>query len=164
MKFIFGILLCIYFGLTGYSQETYTAIKGSRFFPGHLHVVITMDSSIIHYQLFNHWYCLSYAQYRDIRIPINELDKFNNENDTLTIIVLDDKVKLIDKRNNLDRKIRHQRLCASVETMRKISYANKLAERHENMMHFHLYDRDDLKLTEEEFKKLVEKNLEEKIK
>jgi len=32
------------------------------------------------------------------------------------------------------------------------------------MMHFHLYEREDLGLTEEKFKKLVDKNLEEEIK
>ena len=123
-----------------------------------------VDSTEIHYQLFNHWYSLSYAQYRDIKIPINELDNYGENNDTLNIIMLDNKIKLVDKRNKLDRKIKHQRLCASVETMRKISYANSVAEKYEDMIHFHLYEHDDLKLTEEEFKKLVDKNLEEEIK
>lgn len=127
-------------------------------------MVISVDSTEIHYQLFNHWYSLSYAQNRDIKIPINELDNYGEQNDTLTIIMLDNKIKLVDKRNKLDRKIKHQKLCASVETMRKISYANSIAEKHEAMMHFHLYDHDDLKLTEEEFIKLINKNLEEEIK
>lgn len=164
MKIIFSIILTLCFGLTGFSQESYTARKGSRFFPGHLHIVINVDSTEIHYQLFNHWYSLSYAQYRDIKIPFNELEKYGEQNDTLTIIVLDNKVKLIDKRNKLDRKIKHQKLCASVENMRKISYANSIAEKHEDMRHFDLYEHDDLKLTEEEFKKLVDKNLDEEIK
>lgn len=164
MKIIFSIILTLCFSLTSFSQETYTARKGSRFFPGHLHMVISVDSTEIHYQLFNHWYSLSYAQYRDIKIPINELDNYGEKNDTLNIIMLDNKIKLVDKRNKLDRKIKHQRLCASVETMRKISYANSVAEKYEDMMHFHLYEHDDLKLTEEEFKKLVDKNLEEEIK
>ncbi len=127
-------------------------------------MVISVDSSEIHYQLFNHWYSLSYAQHRDIKIPSSELEKYGEQNDTLTITVLDNKVKLIDKKNKLDRKIKHQKLCASVETMRKISYANSIAEKHEDMMHFHLYEHDDLKLTEEEFIKLIDKNLEEEIK
>ena len=164
MKIIFSIILTLCFSLTSFSQETYTARKGSRFFPGHLHIIVKVDSTEIHYQLFNHWYSLSYAQYRDIKIPINELDNYGENNDTLNIIMLDNKIKLVDKRNKLDRKIKHQRLCASVETMRKISYANSVAEKYEDMMHFHLYEHDDLKLTEEEFKKLVDKNLEEEIK
>jgi len=127
-------------------------------------MVISVDSSEIQYQLFNHWYSLSYAQLRDIKIPSSELEKYGEHNDTLTIIVLDNKVKLIDKKNKLDRKIKHQRLCVSAETMRKISYANSIAEKHEEMMHFHLYKYDDLELTEEEFKKLVDKNVEEEIK
>ena len=152
------------FGLTCFSQETFTERKGSKFFPGHLHLVMDVGSNEIHYQLFNHWYSWSYAQLRDIIIPISELDLYGEQNDTLTIIILDNKVKLIDKRNKLDRKIKHQKLCASVETMRKISYANSIAEKHEDMMHFHLYEREDLELTEKEFIKLVDKNLEEEIK
>ncbi|WKK84060.1 hypothetical protein QYS48_17790 [Marivirga arenosa] len=164
MKIIFSIILTFCFGLTGFSQETYTARKGSRFFPGHLHIVMQVDSTEIHYQLFNHWYSLSYAQSRDIKIPINKLEDYGEQNDTLTIIVHDKKVKLIDKRNKLDRKIKHQKLCASVETMRKISYANSIAEKYDDMMHFYLYEREDLELTEEEFKKLVDNNLKEEIK
>ena len=129
-------------------------------------MVISVDSNNIHYQLFNHWYSLSYAQDRDIIIPISELNKFNNENDTLTIIILNNKIKLTDKRNKLDRKVKHQKLCASKETMRKISYAYSIVEKHEDedIMHFHLYEYGDLKLKEEEFKKLVDKNLEEELK
>lgn len=164
MKIIFSIIFTLCLCKTGFSQESYTARKGSRFFPGHLHVIINVDSTEIHYQLFNHWYSLSYAQYRDINIPFSELEKYGEQNDTLTIIILDNKVKLIDKRNNFDRKIKHQKLCASVETMRNISYANSIAENYEDMKHFHLYESEDLELSEEEFKKLVDKNLKEEIK
>ena len=163
-KIILSIILTLCFGVTSFSQETYTARKGSRFFPGHLHIVITTDSAEIQYQLFNHWYSLSYAQYRDIKIPINELDSFGEKNDTLTILILDNKIKLVDKRNKLDRKVKHQKGCASTATMRKISYANNLAEKREDTRHFRLYDYDDLKLSEEEFKKLIDKNIEEEIK
>lgn len=164
VSLIGSIILTICFSLTSFSQEIYTVRKGSRFFPGHLHIVISLDSSEIHYQLFNHWYSLSYAQHRDIKIPFSELEKYGEQNDTLTIILLENKVKLIDKKNKLDSKIKHQKLCASLENMRKISYANSIAEKYEDMMHFHLYEFDDLKLTEEEFKKLVDKNVEEEIK
>lgn len=164
MKIISSIILTLCFSLTGFSQETYTARKGSRLFPGHLHIVMDVDSNEIHYQLFNHWYTWSYAQLRDIKIPISELDKYGESNDTLTIIVLDNKVRLIDNKNRLNRKIKHQKLCASVETMRKISYANSIAEKYDDMMHYHLYEHENLELTEEEFKKLVNHNLEEEIK
>jgi len=164
MKIICSIILTFCLSLTGFSQETYTARKGSRLFPGHLHIVMDVDSNEIHYQLFNHWYSWSYAQLRDIKIPISELDKYGEKNDTLTIIILKNEVKLIDNKNKLDRKIKHQKLCASVETMRKISYANSIAEKHEDMMHFHLYEREDLDLSEEEFKNLVNNKLEEEIK
>lgn len=126
-------------------------------------MVITVDSTEIHYQLFNHWYSLSYAQYRDIKIPINELDNFSEQNDTLTIILLNGKIKLVDKRNKLNRKVKNQNLCASLETMRKISYANQIAESYDDLRHYQLYDYDDLELQEEEFQKLIDNNLEEII-
>lgn len=164
MKIIFSIILTICFGLKSFSQETFTERKGLSFFPGHLHLVITVDSNEVHYQLFNHWYSLSYAQYRDIKIPISDLAKYNEQNDTLTIVLLDNKIELIDKKYKLNRKVKHQKLCASVETMRKISYANSLAEKHEGIMHYQLYESKDLELTEEEFKNLVDIKLEEEIK
>lgn len=163
MKIIFSIILTFCFCFISFSQETYTASKGPRFFPGHLHIVISVDSAEIHYQLFNHWYTRSYAQYRDLKIPINELDSYDEKNDTLTILILHNKIKLVDKRNKINKKVKHQKLCASVDTMRKISYANSVAEKHEDMMHFHLYDHDDLKLKEDEFIKCINKNAEKEI-
>lgn len=164
MKIVLSTILIVCFSLNGLSQKTYTARKGSRFFPGHLHVVISVDSNVVHYELFNHWYSWSYAQIRDIKVPINKLGSYNKQNDTLSIIVLENKVKLVDKRNKLNRKVKHQRLCASIENMRKISYANSIAEKYVDMAHFHLYKHDDLDLLEEEFKKLVDRNLAEEIK
>ncbi|MDG1148638.1 MAG: hypothetical protein P8N52_10070 [Crocinitomicaceae bacterium] len=164
MKIIFTIILTLSFGLASYTQETFTTRKGSKFFPGHLHMVINVDSTGIHYQLFNHWYSLSYAQYRDVKIPISELENYGEQNDTLRIIVADNKIKLVDKRNKLNRKVKHQSLCASVETMRKISYANSIAEKHENMRHFHLYEREDLTMAEEDFRTLVDQNLKKEMK
>jgi len=163
MKTIFSIILTFCFSLISFSQETYTASKGPKFLPGHLHIVISVDSTEIHYQLFNHWYTRSYAQYRDIKIPVNELDNYGKLNDTLTILELDNKIKLVDKRNKINTKVKHQKLCASVDTMRKISYANSVAEKHEDIMHFHLYDDDDLKLEEDEFIKRINKNVEKEI-
>lgn len=121
MKIILSTLVSFCFSLAGFSQETYTARKGLRIFPGHLHIALKVDSNKVHYQLFNHWYNLSYAQYRDIKIPISELPQYGEQNDTLRIIILADKVKLVDKRNQLDLKIKHTKLCSTVETMRKIS-------------------------------------------
>jgi hypothetical protein len=164
MKIIFNILSILCLSLTAFSQESYTGKKGVRVFPGHLHVAISVDSTVIHYQLFNHWYNESYAQERDIVIPFSELQKYESQNDTLTIIVLNDKVKLIDKRYKLNRKVKHQKLCVSIDTMRKISYANSVADKHKSIRHFDLFEQDDLKLTEQEFKKVVDKNIEEKRK
>ena len=80
-----------------------------------------VDITEIQYQLFNHWYSWSYAQDSDIKIPFSELAKFGEQNDTLTINVLDNKIELIDKRNKIVQIIRHKKICASVETMRLFS-------------------------------------------
>ena len=39
--------------------------------------------------------------------------------------------------------------------MRKISFAHKLSSGHKDIRHFELYEREDLNLDEEEFKKKV---------
>jgi hypothetical protein len=48
--------------------------------------------------------------------------------------------------------------------MRKISFAYKLSSEQKDMRHFELYDREDLKLDEAEFKKKVIEKLKEKTK
>ena len=48
--------------------------------------------------------------------------------------------------------------------MRKISFAYKLSSKQKDMGHFELYDSEDLKLEEEEFKKKVIEKLKEKKK
>jgi hypothetical protein len=48
--------------------------------------------------------------------------------------------------------------------MRKISFAYKISSQQKNIRHFELYDREDLKLEEEEFRKKVFGKLKEKTK
>ena len=127
-------------------------------------MVINVDSTELQYQVFNHWYAHSYAQDRDVNIPINELNQYGVQNDTLTIILLKNKVKLIDKKCNLKQTVKHQKICTSVDSMRKISYAVSIAQLYEDIQHFQLYDRTDLGLSEEEFKLLVNQNLERTLK
>lgn len=150
--------------LYGFSQETFTSRKGSKFFPGHLEVVITVDSKNVRYELFNHWYSLSYAELRQITIPLDSLNEFNQKNDSLKIEIRKGRVKLVDKKYRLSRKIYHRNLCASASTMRKISFAYKISSQQKNIRHFELYDREDLKLEEEEFRKKVFGKLKEKTK
>jgi hypothetical protein len=71
MKIILSIMFLTLLQLYGFSQETFTSRKGSKFFPGHLEVVITVDSKNVRYELFNHWYSLSYAELRQITIPLD---------------------------------------------------------------------------------------------
>lgn len=164
MKTIFIILLSFQLGTMCFSQESYSSNIGAKLFPGHLHVVIDVDSTEIHYQLFNHWYSLSYAQTRDVRIPLSEIDKYGEQNDTLTILLFKNKVKLIDKQNDLKQTVKHQKPCTSVATMRKISYAVAIASQYDRMNHFHLYERSELDLSEDEFKQRVNQNLEQALK
>ncbi|MFN2430474.1 MAG: hypothetical protein ABR574_10690, partial [Cryomorphaceae bacterium] len=145
-------------------QETYTSRKGPKFFPSHLDIAITVDSNQIRYELFDHWYSWSYAELRQITIPLDSLEMLNNQNDSITIELLNNKIKLIDKRYRLKRKIKHRNLCASPETIRKISFAYEVSSKQEDLRHFELYEREDLELNEKEFKELVMKNLKEKRK
>lgn len=48
--------------------------------------------------------------------------------------------------------------------MRKISFAYKLSSEHKDIRHFELYEREDLNLDEEVFKKKVMEKLIEKTK
>jgi hypothetical protein len=161
------ILLIIMFSClspTIFSQETFTKKVGPKFLPGHWHIVLTIEKNTAHYQLFNHWYSASYAQYRDLEIPLSEIDKYDSSNDTLSIIIQDNKIKLIDKKYHLKKHIKHQELCASLAEMRKISYAHLIAEKHDDVEHFDLYDQSDLHLPEKEFKTRVDENLKKIVK
>ena len=164
MKIRLIAILLTLLQIKSYSQDTFTSRKGSKFFPGHLDVVITVDSKNLRYELFNHWYSLSYAELRQITIPLDSLNEFNQNNDSLKIILHKGKVKLVDKKYRLSRRIRHRNLCASASTMRKISFAYRLSSEHKDIRHFELYDREDLTLDEEEFKKKVMTKLKEKTK
>ena len=147
-----------------YSQDTFTSRKGSKFFPGHLDVVITVDDKNVRYELFNHWYSLSYAELRQITIPLDSLNEFNQKNKSIKIEIHKNEVKLTDRKYRLSRKMKHKNLCASASTMRKISYAYRLSSKHKNIRHFELYERVDLDLEEDVFKKKVMQKLVEKTK
>lgn len=159
MKKLIGLifLLMIYLNST-YSQEMYTAKKGSRFFPGHLHAVITVDSTMLSYELFNHWYVGSYAQERDITIPLSDVEGFNSRDNSIKLEVLPNKVKLKDKKYGFNKKVKDQKLCASVQSMRNISYAVEVTNDND-ISHFQLYEDEDLSLSEEAFKELVNAKL-----
>ncbi len=161
MKLLLTLILLLSSYKISYSQEHFTTRKGSRFFPGHLDAQITLDSNTLRYELFNHWYSWAYAELRQLTIPIDSLDVFNNSNDSISIQILGDKIKLVDKKYKLKRKIGNRNLCTSVENMRKISYAYKISSNYDSINHFDLYERTDLLLTEDEFKKKVLANFEE---
>ena len=164
MKIRLTIILITLFQLYSYSQDTFTSRKGSKFFPGHLDIVITVDNKNVRYELFNHWYSHSYAELRQITIPLESLNDFNQKNDSIKIISHKGKVKLIDKKYRLSRNIKHKKLCASISTMRKISFAYKQSLQYKDIRHFELYNQEDLVLSEEDFKKKVIEKLQEKIK
>ena len=164
MKYILTILTIIFLQTISFAQENYTSRKGSKFFPGHLDIVITVDSNKLRYELFNHWYSWSYAKLRQLAIPLDSLEMFNISNDSIKIELQNNKVKLVDKKYRLKRKIKHRNLCVSPETMRKVSFAYEVSGKQEDLRHFELYEREDLNLSETEFKQLIMINLKEKIK
>ena len=148
--------------LNGYSQETYTSVKGPKFFPGHLAVIITVDSSNIRYELYNHWYVQTFKELRQITVPLDSLNDFNQKNDSIKISIHKGKIHLKDKKYRLSRKIKHEKICVSPSTMRKISFAVKLSREHEEIKHYELFEHEDLELSEEAFKQKVIKNLNKK--
>jgi hypothetical protein len=164
MKIRLTIIFLTLLQLNSYSQDAFTSRKGSKFFPGHLDIVITVEHKNVRYELFNHWYSLSFAELRQIKIPLDSLNDFNQKNDSIKIELYKGNVKVVDKKYRLSRKIKHRNLCASASAMRKISFAYKLSCGHKDIRHFELYDREDLRLEEEEFKKKVTKKLKEKTK
>lgn len=139
-------------------EKIFTSRKGSKFFPGHFDIVVTMNNENIKYELFNHWYSGSHTELRKITIAKNEIEKFNFNNDSIKIEINKNSVRIIDKKYKLNKKIKSRKLCTSKENMRKISFACEIAKKN-NLGHFSLYNYEDLKLNEEEFKKKIETNL-----
>ena len=163
MRYILISLILILFQLLSYGQKKYTSRIGSKFFPGHQDIVVTIDNGILRYELFNHWYSGCYAELRQMKFKLDSLDLFNQTNDSISIKIRDDKIQLKDKRYGINKKIRHKNLCTSPENMRKISFAYILSSKN-GLGPQALYSWDDLKLTELEFEKQVIINLDNKKK
>ena len=163
MKIRLVVLVLTFLQLSSYAQESFTGRKGTKFFPGHFDVVLTVENDTLQYELFNHWYSSSYATLRDLSITLHQLDQFNQNNDSIKITMQRGKIKLIDKKYRLSKKIKHSKLCAPATTMRKIVFAYTLSEQ-ANIRHFELYNQEDLQLNEEEFNQKVLDNLKEKTK
>ncbi|QNF34197.1 hypothetical protein HUW51_16260 [Adhaeribacter swui] len=163
MKAILTTIFFSFIYMASYGQELFSSRKGTKFFPGHLDIAVSVDENNVKYELFNHWYSRMYSQLRQIEIPINSLKSFNQDNDSILIKIFNNKVSLTDKRYKLNRKVRHRSLCNSIENMRKISFAVDLALQHSIGPHG-LYSYEDLKLDEIEFKQKVLGNLNKKEK
>lgn len=159
MKHTLTFICLICLNLFGFGQENYTSRIGSKFFPGHLDIVVTIDTNVLRYELFNHWYSGSYSELRQLSIRKDSLKLFNQLNDTISFNLLDNKIHLIDKRFGINKKIRYKKLCASPDNMRKISYACKVSSMNGKISHYELYDWEDLKLSEEKFVKIVNDNM-----
>lgn len=162
MKKIILALLFLLFPLMMFGQKEYTSRKGSKFFPTHLDIVITESNDSLRYEIFNHWYSHSYAKLRDVKISIKEIDIFNSKNDSIKFKIKKNKIHLTDKKYRLNRNVKKKRLCASADYMRKISYAYEISQKYK-IRHFSIYDSNDLKLSEKEFRKKAEENLLQKI-
>lgn len=84
--------------LIGFGQENYTSRKGSKFFPGHLDISITIDKNELRYELFNHLYTGSYAELKQITIKLDSIEKFNLSNESIAITIIKNKAHLTDKK------------------------------------------------------------------
>lgn len=153
------ILLALTISLSAFGQErVYTAGKGLKFVPGHLHAVVTVGEKSLRYELFDHWYSGMYIDRRQMVIPIEQLNEFGVKNDTLEILVLKNRVHIRDKRFHLNKNIKQGGICASAGYMRKVSFAGRISEKH-GLGPRALFNHDDLeKLTEDEFKAKVTSN------
>lgn len=114
--------------------------------------------------MFNHWYNWRYRELRNIYIPIDSLNYFNINNDSINIIIYENKIKLIDKKYGLKKSIKHGRRCASPAFMRKTSFAENILIENDSIHLYDLYKIEDLKLNEAEFELKVIENLNKKIK
>ena len=146
------------FQLLAFGQKSFTARNGSKLFPGHFEIVLTVDNNFVRYELFNHWYTGCYAELRQQKIRLDSLETFNQNNDTIEIKLLVNEIQLKDKKFNISKKVKNTKLCSSPERMRKISFAYKLAEANK-LGPLSLYTVEDLSLTELEFEKKVTNNL-----
>ena len=140
-------------------SQTYTSRIGLKFFPCHWDIAITINNDTLRYELFNHWYCRSYAELRQITVPINEIEKYTLSKDSIQFVIKKESIYLIDKKYGIKKRIKNKKLCISTEKMRKISYAHKIAIEN-GLMHYNLYTDEDLQLNEDDFCKKVNSNLE----
>ncbi|MDL2309302.1 hypothetical protein LJC53_06940 [Bacteroidales bacterium OttesenSCG-928-C03] len=162
MRLLFLLFTIFLFNSFSFGQTatTYTSRIGSKFFPGHSDIVITIENDSVRYELFNHWYVSAYAELRQMKISLDSLESLNTNNDSIQIKIYDNKIQLIDKKYGINKKIKDKKLCASPERMRKISFAYKISSNNENVRHYELYTNDDLNLSETEFEKKVIENME----
>ncbi|WP_410877852.1 hypothetical protein [Myroides sp. DW712] len=56
-------------------EQVFTSHKGPKFLPGHYDITITVHNDTLKYELFNHWYSRSYAQLRNVSIPLSDIHK-----------------------------------------------------------------------------------------
>jgi len=164
MTRLFTLILASFILSTNiYGQyKTYIGRKGLNL-PGHIDIAITIDSDTLRYELFNHWYTDSFEELKQIIIPLKDIKMYDSTNDSITIDLNEEYVYLVDKKYGISQKIKNNKSSVSVERMRKISYAHKIAKEN-GLRHFDLYIFEDLKLNESEFRKKAEANLKAIIK
>lgn len=141
-----------------FAQQVFKSSRGLRFFPGHDDIYISLDSNYLRYELFNHWYSMSYYERRQMIIPISDLHTFNQDNDSLQILIRKNSITVKDKRYKLHKTVRQRNICASPENMRKISFAYALVKNEKDLRHFELYQWSDLSLSENDFQAKVLEN------
>jgi len=158
MRFFILILTLLTLSISVYGQDkAYLGRKGINL-PGHIDIAITINNDTLRYELFNHWYTESYAELRQVLIPVKDLELYSSANDSLSFKVNEKYIHIVDKKYGINKKIKSRKDSTPIEIMRKISYAYKIAKENE-LMHFNLYISDDLKLNERDFQKKIEKNL-----
>ncbi|AHM62791.1 hypothetical protein D770_22730 [Flammeovirgaceae bacterium 311] len=81
--------------IAAFGQSTYTSRKGTKFFPGHYDIAISIDSTNLRYELYNHWYAGVYSELRQVTVPLDSIEFYNKSNDSISFHMLKDKVRLV---------------------------------------------------------------------
>jgi hypothetical protein len=101
-----------------WGQDTLYAHKGLKALPGHFDIVIIHNKNSITYQLFNHYYTMSYVRFRNITVPIDSLIEFNKQ-DSINIVIDKGQIYLKDKLFNISKKINKKKTCRSFKYINK---------------------------------------------
>ncbi len=158
MKQILLMIIAVLFCQQIAAQNIYYGHWGSRLFPGHWDVFVTVSEDSIRYEAYNHAYTDWHIEKRKISIPVSDIDRYGTQNDTLQINIEEKRIHIKD--GDLDLKLQSKvKAKGSLCRIRKLAYADKVARENGIKDFWDLYSYENFELTEEEFYAKVDDNL-----